>query len=125
MQVNVAESRAGEVMESFPRTSENYSKAVARLKVRFGTEYLLVEVYMREFLKIHRIRLSSQRDSILILTLSQVGISLKSAGNLRCDESSNSAMLFPLVESCFPEEFCRALNWRVNITQGGEVKRGL
>jgi hypothetical protein len=38
-------------VESFPPTSENYSKVVASLKARLGREDLLVEVYVREVLK--------------------------------------------------------------------------
>jgi hypothetical protein len=44
VQATVAGSRAREVVESFPLTSENYSKAVDSLKMRFGREDLLVEV---------------------------------------------------------------------------------
>jgi hypothetical protein len=48
----VARSRARDVVEDFPFSSANYSKAVARLKLKviFGRD-LLVEVYVREIFK--------------------------------------------------------------------------
>ncbi|GBO14559.1 hypothetical protein AVEN_211490-1 [Araneus ventricosus] len=52
VQVTVVGSRAREVVESFPPTGENYAKAVDSLKDRFGREDLLVEVYVRELLKL-------------------------------------------------------------------------
>ncbi|XP_071035173.1 uncharacterized protein [Parasteatoda tepidariorum] len=41
-----------EVVESFPPTAANYTKAVDSLKARFGKDDLLVEVYVRELLKL-------------------------------------------------------------------------
>ncbi|GBO38662.1 hypothetical protein AVEN_166485-1, partial [Araneus ventricosus] len=52
VQATVVGSRAREVVESFPPTGENYVKAVDSLKARFGREDLLVEVYVRELLKL-------------------------------------------------------------------------
>ncbi|GBM68037.1 hypothetical protein AVEN_75877-1 [Araneus ventricosus] len=52
VQATVIGSRAREVVESFPPTGENYAKAVDSLKARFGREDLLVEVYVRELLKL-------------------------------------------------------------------------
>jgi hypothetical protein len=51
VQATVAGKRAREIVESFPPSCENYPKAVACLKARFGREDLLVEVYVREVLK--------------------------------------------------------------------------
>ncbi|XP_055928099.1 uncharacterized protein LOC129959307 [Argiope bruennichi] len=41
-QAMVPESKAARLVSSFPITSENYSKAVQQLKIRFGREDLLV-----------------------------------------------------------------------------------
>ncbi|GFY29901.1 uncharacterized protein TNCV_4072141 [Trichonephila clavipes] len=43
LQCMVQGSRAREVMESFPPTSENYEKTIEALKNRFGREELYVE----------------------------------------------------------------------------------
>jgi hypothetical protein len=50
LQDTAPKTRAQEVVESFPPTGSNYSKAVECLKVRFGRD-LLVEFYVRELLK--------------------------------------------------------------------------
>ncbi|KAF8797158.1 hypothetical protein HNY73_001454 [Argiope bruennichi] len=44
----VPESKAARLVSSFPITSENYSKAVQQLKIRFGREDLLVQIYVRD-----------------------------------------------------------------------------
>ncbi|GBN49393.1 hypothetical protein AVEN_181100-1 [Araneus ventricosus] len=38
------------VVESFPATAENYPKAIAHLKERFGRDDLLVQIYVRDLL---------------------------------------------------------------------------
>lgn len=45
-------SRARELVLSFPPTEENYDEAIAALTNRFGKEDLLVEMYIRELLKL-------------------------------------------------------------------------
>ncbi|GFV85892.1 uncharacterized protein TNCV_1421951 [Trichonephila clavipes] len=46
LQCIVQGSRAREVIESFPPTSENYEKAIEALNNRFGREELLIECYV-------------------------------------------------------------------------------
>lgn len=48
----VSFTRAYDLIESFPSTAVNYIKANERLKSRFGKDKQLVEVYMRELLKL-------------------------------------------------------------------------
>ena len=45
-------SRAAELVNSFPPTSDNYKKVITSLKSRFGKDELLVKVYVRELLKL-------------------------------------------------------------------------
>ncbi|UYV85136.1 hypothetical protein LAZ67_X004698 [Cordylochernes scorpioides] len=45
-------TRARELIESYPQTAENYAKAVQALKQRYGQKDLLVEIYVRELLKL-------------------------------------------------------------------------
>ncbi|GFY51654.1 uncharacterized protein TNIN_293341 [Trichonephila inaurata madagascariensis] len=40
--------KTARLISSFPITSENYSKAVQQLKIRFGREDLLVQIYIRD-----------------------------------------------------------------------------
>ncbi|GFW04248.1 uncharacterized protein TNCV_2670131 [Trichonephila clavipes] len=48
----VPESKATRLISSFPIASENYSKAVQWLKIRFGREDLLVEIFVRDLLSL-------------------------------------------------------------------------
>ena len=47
----VENSRASEYVNSFPPTAENYPKVIQGLESRFGRKDLLLEVYVRELLK--------------------------------------------------------------------------
>ncbi|GFU49226.1 integrase catalytic domain-containing protein [Trichonephila clavipes] len=90
----VAVTKAREVIESFPPTSENYEKAIEALKNRFGREELLIEFYDHELLALVMQNATERRG----LT-----------------SEKYEAILFPLVESCITEELMRV--WLRNPTQ--------
>jgi len=46
----IPDSRANELVRSFPPTGENYKKAISSLKNRFGRDDIIVEFYVRELL---------------------------------------------------------------------------
>ncbi|GFY71660.1 integrase catalytic domain-containing protein [Trichonephila inaurata madagascariensis] len=46
------DSKAARLISSFPITAENYPKAVEQLKLRFGREDLLVQIYVRDLLSL-------------------------------------------------------------------------
>ncbi|GBL83668.1 hypothetical protein AVEN_132598-1 [Araneus ventricosus] len=48
LQAVVPKTKAARVVESFPATAENYPKAIAQLKERFGRDDLLVQIYVRD-----------------------------------------------------------------------------
>ena len=50
VQVTVPDSRANELVKSYPATGANYDKVIASLKNRFGQDDLIVEFYVRELL---------------------------------------------------------------------------
>ena len=52
LQAAVENSRASELVNSYPPTAANYTKVIESLKSRFGRDDLLVEVYVRELLKL-------------------------------------------------------------------------
>ncbi|GFX77132.1 uncharacterized protein TNCV_1073321 [Trichonephila clavipes] len=45
-------SESREIVESFPKTDENYSLALESLKERYGRKDLLIDFYVRELLKL-------------------------------------------------------------------------
>ena len=52
LQATSPNTRAREVLESFPPIASNYNMAVECSKARFGWKNLLVEFYVRDFLKL-------------------------------------------------------------------------
>lgn len=108
LQTVVFGTRAFDVVHSYPPTAENYDKVIDSLKTRFGREELLIEYYVRELLGLVVQNVSSHKTK---LSLSRLYDSLESF--LRALESIGvtsdkyAAMLFPLVESCLPEELLR------------------
>ncbi|XP_035216908.1 uncharacterized protein LOC118190318 [Stegodyphus dumicola] len=96
-------ARAKEIVYSYPPTAENYTKAIESLKARFGSKELLVEYYVRGLLTLVVKNATKSRLSITQLCdkLESHLISLESIG---MTSDKYSAMLFPLVELCIPED---------------------
>ncbi|GFY30102.1 integrase catalytic domain-containing protein [Trichonephila clavipes] len=75
--------------------------------MRFGQEDVLIQVYVRELLKlvlqnaeVNKVNLSSLYDKI--------EAQLRALESLGVTKEKYAAMLFPLVESCLPAEILRA-----------------
>ncbi|GFY32522.1 integrase catalytic domain-containing protein [Trichonephila clavipes] len=75
--------------------------------MRFGQEDVLIQVYVRELLKlvlqnteVKKVNLSSLYDKI--------EAQLRAVESLGVTKEKYAAMLFPLVESCLPSEILRA-----------------
>ncbi|GFW25916.1 DUF1758 domain-containing protein [Trichonephila clavipes] len=107
IQATTPKSRARDIVESFPATPENYRKAFEYLRMRFGQEDVLIQVYVRELLKlvlqnaeVNKVNLSSLYDKI--------EAQLRALESLGVTKEKYAAMLFPLVESCLPAEILRA-----------------
>ncbi|GFT35291.1 integrase catalytic domain-containing protein [Trichonephila clavipes] len=107
IQATTLKSPARDIVESFPATPENYRKAFEYLRMRFGQEDVLIQVYVRELLKlvlqnaeVNNVNLSSLYDKI--------EAQLRALESLGVTKEKYAAMLFPLVESCLPAEILRA-----------------
>lgn len=108
VQATVKGSRAREVVESFPPTGENYNKAIESLKSRFGRDDLLVEVYVRELLSLVLNNASSVNNATSLCSLyDSLESQIRSLETLGVTSDKCAAMLYPLVESCLPEELLR------------------
>ncbi|GFU92581.1 integrase catalytic domain-containing protein [Trichonephila clavipes] len=71
IQATTPKSQARDIVESFPATPENYRKAFEYLRMWFGQEDVLIQVYGRELLKlvlqnteVKKVNLSSLYDKI-------------------------------------------------------------
>ncbi|UYV63047.1 hypothetical protein LAZ67_2002938 [Cordylochernes scorpioides] len=99
-------TRARELIESYPQTAENYAKAVQALKQRYGQKALLVEIYVRELLKLMMANVRTppdERRSVAKL-YDKLETQLRSLESLGVDTKENTAWLFPMIESCLPED---------------------
>ncbi|UYV60621.1 hypothetical protein LAZ67_1001682 [Cordylochernes scorpioides] len=99
-------TRARELIESYPQTADNYAKAVQALKQRYGQKYLLVEIYLRELLKLMMANVRTppdERRSVAKL-YDKLETQLRSLESLGVDTKENTTWLFPMIESCLPED---------------------
>lgn len=103
-QTMVEGTRASDLVNSYPPTAENYSKVIDSLKNRFGREDLLVEVYMRELVKL----MLNKSKGTLASMYDKLETQLRGLESLGVTTSMCAAMLYPLVESSLPEEVLRA-----------------
>lgn len=103
-------SRAKEFIDSYPVTSANYSNAIDSLKERFGKSELLIEVYVRELIKliITNVKADTKDKLPLDKLFDKLEAHLRALDSLGLDSNSNSAWLYPMVESCLTEDVLRA-----------------
>lgn len=118
-------TRAYDLVSSFPPTGKNYENAVEGLKSRFGKEELLVEVYVRELLKLVLQNVLNKESKMPLQSLyDKLESYLRAIDSLGITTDKCAAMLFPLVESCMPEDLLRAWQ-RSSFQVGGEAKSRL
>jgi len=105
-QSTIEGSKAREVINSFPPSQDNYNKAVTYLKERFGKDEVLVEVYERDMLRL--VLESTAKKTVKISCLyDKLETQLRALASLGATQEKYAAMLYPLVESCLPEETLR------------------
>ncbi|XP_015926474.1 uncharacterized protein [Parasteatoda tepidariorum] len=124
IQATVMGSRAREIVESFPPTGANYTKAIDSLKSRFGNEDLLVEIYARELLKLI-INVQLNRSFPLTSLYDKLEIYLRALDTLGVTTDKCASILYPMVESCFPEEFLKPYHRSNSLTPKLEAKERL
>lgn len=109
IQAMIVGSKARDVIESFPATAKNYEKAIDVLKKRFGREELLIEHYVRELISLVIRNTNSGKGKINVYQLyDKLESHLRALESIGMTRDKYAAMLFPLVESCIPEEVLRA-----------------
>ncbi|XP_071056562.1 uncharacterized protein [Onthophagus taurus] len=104
----IPNSRAKDLIDSFPPTAGNYVKAIETLEARFGRKDMLVEVYVRELLKLVLNNALGRGGKCQMATLyDRLETQLRALETLGITTDTCAAMLYPLVESCLPEELLR------------------
>ncbi|BES96686.1 Retrotransposon protein [Nesidiocoris tenuis] len=96
-------SPARELIESFPPLPENYHKAINQLKSRFGREELLIELYVRELLKLVLIRAKENQALSLRTLYDKLETQLRALETLGVTSDKFTYFLTPLIESALPD----------------------
>ena len=102
-------SSAREDVDSFPSTSANYAEVIESLKARFGRDDLLVEVYVRELLKLIVVGHTKEKFSLTSL-YDKLESYLRAFETLGVTTDKCNSILYPVVESYFAAEFFKAWN---------------
>lgn len=109
LQSMIPNTRASDLVNSYPPTEDNYDKVIDSLKNRYGKNELLVEVYVRELLKLVLNNAMSPKGKILLSSVyDKLESQMRSLESLGVTTDTCAAMLYPLVESSLPEELLRA-----------------
>lgn len=115
VQATVVKSSAYDLVTSFPSTGENYPKAIAYLKSRFGNDKILVEVYVRELLGLVMNNSLNNHKNLISTLYDKLETQLRGLESLGVTSDKYAAMLYPLVESALPDEILKI--WQRNQKQ--------
>ena len=118
VQSMVPGSRAYTLMHSYPQTAANYLLVIAALKDRFGDKVMLMEVYVRQLLKLVIQNVSKHKSTILSAMYDELESHLRALETLGVTQEQSAASLYPLVESSLPEEIVKA--WQRSAMSGYE-----
>lgn len=97
-------TRARELVESYPQTSDNYPKVIVALQERFGKEKLLTQVYVRELLKMVINNAKSKEKVNVAKMFDKLESHLRALESLNVSGDQMARFLYPMVESSIPEE---------------------
>ena len=109
----VEDSRAYELVFSYPPVGDNYDKVISSLKNQFGRDDLLIEFYVRELLSlVLKNAVKGSEKMSLIKIYDKVDSYIRALDSLGVTTEKCASMLFPLVQSSLPEDVLRA--WQRN-----------
>ncbi|GBN33089.1 hypothetical protein AVEN_7627-1 [Araneus ventricosus] len=101
-------SQAKKFFESYPVTSKNYDAAVMALKEQFGKPDLLIEVHVRELIKLITSYVKADNKLPLNKLCDKIEVQLSSLESLGLKPKENTSLLYPMVESSLTEDVLRA-----------------
>ncbi|XP_018575220.1 uncharacterized protein LOC108914014 [Anoplophora glabripennis] len=107
LQATVPNSRARQLVENFPVIGANYSKIIKCMQSRFGREDLQIEFYVRELLTLILNNAVSKDKMDLCTLYDRIETQIRSLETLGITSEKCSALLFPFIESCLPQELLR------------------
>ncbi|XP_072384600.1 uncharacterized protein [Diabrotica undecimpunctata] len=95
--------------------ADNYSKIMESMQSRFGREDLQIEVYIRELQKLILSKSASKQKIDISKLYDSIETQLRALETLGITPDKCSAMLFPIIESCLPQELLRIWQRSTNI----------
>ncbi|XP_035220186.1 uncharacterized protein LOC118193241 [Stegodyphus dumicola] len=108
LQATIVGSPARELIDSYLPSGGNYKEAIKQLKSRFARDELLVEIYVRELLKLALAQARKKGNMVLSNLYDKLETQLRALETLGVKREIYAAMLYSLVESSLPEEILRA-----------------
>ena len=99
-QCMVPGSSAQKLVEAYPMSKDNYPKAVTALEERFGKKTLLRQYYVRQLLSM----VGSREKEQLSTLYDKLKSRYEALQSLGVTGEQTSEFLYPIVESCLPEE---------------------
>lgn len=119
-------SKAADLVNSFPPTSQNYDKAIDSLRSRFGKIELLVEVYVRELLTLVISNAIKSNERIPLSKIyDKLESQLRALESLGVTKDKCAAMLYPLVESLLPEDLIRTWQRQATTIKSDKIEERL
>ncbi|UYV75783.1 hypothetical protein LAZ67_13001345 [Cordylochernes scorpioides] len=102
------DTEAYKIVSIYPLTEENYSKAIDALRRRYANPDLLLQVYVRELLKLVIESASGKKKISFHELYYKIQSYLGSLKSLNLESASPDTWLYPLVESCLSDELLLA-----------------
>lgn len=96
-------TRASDIVNSFPMTATNYSKAIDALQKRFAKPKILKQLYVRELIKLAMKKTKQSGKFDLVQHYDRLETHIRALETLNVTEDQTSAFLYPIVESSLPE----------------------
>lgn len=110
---------AYELLSGYPHSAVNYPKMVQALQDRFGREKLLKQVYVRELLKMVINNAKNGANVVLSKLFDKLESHLRSLELLDITSEQTAEFLYPMVESCLPEDVLIAWQRSTNYGKDG------
>ena len=108
IQATTPDSRAADLVKSYPPTAANYDKVIESLKNCFGRDDIQIEVHVRELLQLVLQNAITPAKNVVLSTLyDRIESHLRAREPLGVTTDKCAAMLFHIVESSLPEELLR------------------
>lgn len=110
-------TKGADIVKGFPATEVNYPKAIQALQDRFGRKKLLIQVYIRELLKMSLETMTSKPN--ISTMYDKLVCHIRALDSLNVTVEQASLFLYPMVEASLPEDVLVAWQRSAKYEQDG------